>query len=359
LSHDRPSDELRERSYPPPYPDGWYRLAAANDLRPGALRYLECLGQQLVLFRSDDDEVVHAMAAFCPHLGANLAGGCVKDGRVECPFHCWQIAGNGEIVSIPYAKRLPTSFRQRTWPVREQHGQIFFYHRGGTGADTSAPPPYDPPRIADIDEGRLVPRGTHDGGIVHMHLLEFAENSVDFQHFSPLHGRMFVPWTRMTIPGVKIVHDAKWQVATDPAMQHIAYFRNESVLEVFGHRIARTRASAVITFYGPAGIVAFRFTLPDLGDILMFQMHLPVAPMMQKVDFAWFAAPKIPRALVSYVVGSWISQWRNDIAIWENKIHRPKPLLVAEDGPIHRLRKWFSQFYPDGAAPSTTAQVGR
>lgn len=346
----RPSSDMRELSYPPPYPDGWYRLAASKDLARGGLRYLECLGQQLLLYRSDDDETVHAMAAFCPHLGANLAGGCVKGGRVECPFHCWQIAADGEVVSIPYAKRLPTSFRQRTWPICEQHGQIFFYHRGGAGADTSAAAPYELPRIPDIDDGRLVPRGTHDGGIVHMHLLEFAENSVDFQHFAPLHGRMFIPWTRVTVPGIKIVHDAKWEIATDPAMQHIAYFKNNSVLEILGRRVERTRASALITFYGPAGVVTFRFMIPDVGEIVMFQTHLPIAPMMQKVDFTWFASPKIPRALVSYVVGSWVSQWRNDIAIWENKIHRPKPLLVAEDGPIHRLRRWFSQFYPEGAA---------
>jgi cholesterol 7-desaturase len=97
-------------------------------------------------------------------------------------------------------------------------------------------------------------------------------------------------------------------------------------------------------------VVTFRFTIPDVGEILMFQTHLPIAPMMQKVNFHWFAEPRIPRLLVSYVVGNWVSQWRNDLAIWENKIHRPKPLLVQEDGPIHRLRRWFAQFYPDSAA---------
>jgi len=31
----RTSDAVRLASYPPPYPDGWYRLLETDDLRPG------------------------------------------------------------------------------------------------------------------------------------------------------------------------------------------------------------------------------------------------------------------------------------------------------------------------------------
>ena len=75
----RPSNSVREQSYPPPYPDGWYRVAGSHELKPGAVLYRECLGTQMVVYRADDGSGrVHAMGAFCPHLGANLAGGCVK-----------------------------------------------------------------------------------------------------------------------------------------------------------------------------------------------------------------------------------------------------------------------------------------
>ena len=337
---------MREQTYPAPYPDGWYRVALSSDLRRGDRRYVECLGQQILVYRSDIDDGVHAMAAFCPHLGANLADGCIKAGRVQCPFHGWELASDGQVAHIPYAKRLPVRLRQPTWPVYERYGQIFVYHRGGAGVDTSEAPPYEFLKIADIDDGRLVFRGKHHAGIVRMHLLEFAENSVDFAHFSPLHGKMFVPWTRLVVPGVVVEHDALWELETDPARSHIAYFKNNAVLKVRGKYIERTRARAMITFLGPAGVVTFRFTIPGMGEILMFQTHLPRAPLEQEVDFHWFAEPKIPRLLVSYVVGNWVSQWRNDVDIWENKIHRERPTLVQEDGPILRLRRWFSQFYP-------------
>lgn len=346
---------MRERSYPSPYPDGWYRVALTADLPRGKTRYVEALGRQIVLYRSDVDGRVHALAAFCPHLGANLADGCVKGGNLQCPFHGWELAGDGAIAKIPYAKRLPVRARQPTWPVCEQYGQVFLYHRGAaTGVDTGAPAPYELDRVPDIDDGRLVFRGKHDAGTVHMHLLEFAENSVDFAHFQPLHGKMFVPWTRLVVPGIEVRHEAVWELETDPARTHIAYFKNDAVLKLLGRTVERTRASALITFYGPAGVVTFRFKIPDMGEILMFQTHLPTAPLAQKVDFHWFAEKKIPRMLVSYVIGNWVSQWRNDIDVWERKIHRPRPLLVQEDGPIHRLRRWFSQFYPNGESIGAT-----
>ncbi|MCX4242035.1 Rieske 2Fe-2S domain-containing protein [Paraliomyxa miuraensis] len=337
----RPSAAVRERSYPPPFPDGWYRVAGSHELRPGAILYRECLGAQMIVYRGENGRA-QVMSAFCPHMGANLAGGCVKGDRVECPFHLWQLAPDGSVAHVPYADKLPRA-RHRIWATRERYGQIFIYHRG---AQIDAPPPYDIPSIADIDDGRMVYRGRYDAGSVHMHLLEFGENSVDFQHFSPLHGQMFVPWTRLRVPGVQIQHEADWE--DDPEHGHVVRFKNHSTLRILGKLRPETRGDSVATFWGPAGIVMFRITIPKMGDILFFQTHLPVQPLEQRVWFHWFADVKMPRWLVYYVVGNWISQWRNDLDVWENKVHLRKPLLVKGDGPIHRLRKWWKQFYPEG-----------
>lgn len=343
----RPSTALREQSYPPPYPDGWYRVAGSHELGVGKILYRECLGTQMIVFR-DEDGQVQAMGAFCPHMGANLAQGCVKGSRIQCPFHLWQLGSDGSIAHVPYTDKLPRA-RQQTWPTRECYGQVFIYHRGGVGTQTDAPPPYDMPTIPDIDDGRMVYRGRYDAGSVYMHLLEFAENSVDFQHFSPLHGKMFVPWTRVKVPGVGIQHEAAWEA--DPERDHVVRFKNRSTLRILGKLFPGTRGDSVATFWGPAGIVMFRVTIPSMGDILFFQTHLPVQPLEQQVNFHWFATATMPRWLVFYVVGNWVSQWRNDIDIWENKVHLRKPLLVKGDGPIHRLRKWYGQFYPGGSLP--------
>jgi cholesterol 7-dehydrogenase len=213
-----------------------------------------------------------------------------------------------------------------------------------TRADT--PPAYPFPRYEAVDDGRMIRRGVHDPEPVRMHLIEFAENSVDFQHFAPIHGKMTIPWTQIPIPAVRVHHDATWD--PDPDLPYVAWFRNNAVLEIFGRIREWSRATAAIRFIGPGGVVAFTFDVPDRGRILMFHTHTPLAPLSQRVRFTWFADRRIPRLLASYIVGSWVSQWQGDIAIWETKIYRPKPMLNPEDGPVHRLRRWFEQFYPAG-----------
>jgi len=335
---------MREATYPAGFPDGWYRLAASDDLRPGGIKYLECLGRQLVVYRSQDGKSVHAMSAFCPHLGANLSKGCVKGEQLQCPFHQWQLRPDGKVGLIPYSDKLPARTQQETWPIREVYGQIFMFYRGDGHVSCSTDTPYyEIPAIPEVDDGRFVYRGRHDAKTVHMHLIEFAENSVDFAHFAPVHGKMFIPWTAITVPGIDIEHVADWE--PDPEHSHLAYFKNKAVLHAFGRTLERTRASAMITFIGPGSVVTFRFKIPDVGEIVMFQTHLPVNPMEQKVDFHWFADKSVPRVLVSYVIGNWVSQWANDIDIWENKVYLDKPTLAKGDGPIHRMRKWYRQFY--------------
>jgi cholesterol 7-dehydrogenase len=335
---------MREATYPPGYPDGWYRLAASDALRPGDIKYVECLGRQLVVYRGQEGGSVHAMSAFCPHLGANLSKGCVKGEQLQCPFHRWQLRPDGKVGLIPYSDKLPARTQQETWPIREVYGQIFMFYRGdGHFSCSTDTPAYEIPAIPEVDDGRFVYRGRHDAKTVHMHLIEFAENSVDFAHFAPVHGKMFIPWTAITVPGIDIEHAADWE--PDPEHSHIAYFKNKAVLHAFGRTLERTRASAMITFIGPGSVVTFRFQIPDVGEIVMFQTHLPINPMEQKVDFHWFADKSVPRLLVSYVVGNWVSQWANDIDIWENKVYLDKPTLAKGDGPIHRMRKWYRQFY--------------
>ena len=46
---------------------------------------------------------------------------------------------------------------------------------------------------------------------VNMHVQEFCENSVDFAHFQYLHGNMMVPFTSISVPGIKIHHEASFR----------------------------------------------------------------------------------------------------------------------------------------------------
>ena len=339
------SDDLRLAGYPHPFPDGWYRLMTSKSLRRGQVRYLECLGRSLVVWRCENSDDVHAMQAFCPHLGANLRHGRVRENRIECPFHNWQFTGNGRPACVPYSDTAPTRVAAESFPVQDVHGQIFMYHRSdGARQQAGDELPYPVPRLPEVDDGSFVYRGHYDAGRVQMHIVEFVENAADFAHFMYIHERMNVPWTGIPVPGIKIEHTPGVEFPEDRPWT--MDFLDEAVLKVRGRPLERTRTRARATFTGPASIVNFRFFLPDAGEIDLCQTHLPVGPLEQQVDFHWFADRSLPRLLVWYVVGNWIAQWRHDIEIWENKAYIEHPTLCRDDGPVVRMRRWYRQFHP-------------
>lgn len=331
------------RGYPPPYPRGWYRAANSDQLNGKAAHALSALGHELIVFRGADGKAT-VKDAYCPHQGAHLGGARLEGGCVRCPFHHWKFNQDGALVDVPGLDKWPRA-RLGTWDTREVNGMVWFWF------DPAAPhsaAEYEPEDLSDVASGELAFRGEKHWGEVRMHLIEFAENSVDFQHFEPVHGQMRVPWVGWRIPGIRIHHEAHWEV--DPDRPYVTFFHDDAHLIVLGRELPRTGAKARITLFGPGGIVTFRFTLPDLGDIVMYQTHTPSAPLAQQVYFRWYADPRVPSALAWYVVGNWIAQWREDIAIWARKRYVPRPVLCALDGPVHPMRRWYAQFYEDEAA---------
>ena len=353
----RCSDDLRLASYPPPYPDGWYRLVGSKSLRRGQVRYLECLGRALVVWRSEDADDVFAMSAFCPHLGANLAEGRVCTDRIECPFHAWQFTGDGRAASVPYSDTVPSRVATESFPVQEVHGQIFMYHRGGGARQQAGDEvPYQVPRIREVDDGSFVFRGHYNAGRIGAHMIELIENAADPAHFGYLHNRMTLPWTRIAVPGVELDYEAGLEF--DDAEPHRIPLLVDTVLRILGRRIERTRSKTRVTFTGAGSIVNLRITIPGMGDIEIVQTQLPVAPLEQQVDFRWFAGRSVPRLVVWYAVGNWVSQWRNDVRIWERKAFMAPPTLCRDDGPVMRLRHWYRQSFPEPTTSRPMSSAG-
>jgi nitrite reductase/ring-hydroxylating ferredoxin subunit len=89
--------------FPFPIPNGWFIVAASDEVAPGDVVPLYYFGRDLVLFRGADG-TPFVLDAYCPHLGAHLAaGGQVEDGCIRCPFHGWKFAGEtGRCVEVPY-----------------------------------------------------------------------------------------------------------------------------------------------------------------------------------------------------------------------------------------------------------------
>jgi nitrite reductase (NADH) small subunit/3-phenylpropionate/trans-cinnamate dioxygenase ferredoxin subunit len=59
-----------------------------GDLRPGEGRAFEVGNKLVALFFVDGG--YFAIDDVCPHMGASLSEGCVKNGIVTCPWHAWR-----------------------------------------------------------------------------------------------------------------------------------------------------------------------------------------------------------------------------------------------------------------------------
>lgn len=336
----------RGKTFIAPYPNGWYKICNSVDLKAGEVKYFQYCGQHLAVYRGADSGTVQIFDAFCPHLGANMAmGGRVCGDDLVCPFHEWKFNKEGVATDIPYlptGAKIPKNAKARVHPGEERYGMIFWWFH----ADKEEPSWFIPP-MPEVDDGRAVYYGGKAPQDVNMHVQDWPENGVDFAHFPILHAEMMVPWTKYKVPFIKVHHEPEYKF--DEEQPHMSYFITKSCLGYGDKRWERTKATATIHFIGNCGVVFMTFDIPDVGRIYLVECHTPREQMVLKTDWQWFAEKHIPRALVSYVVGNWYSQWQNDLEIWENKVYKRPPIILKGDGPVNKFRRWYSQFYSESS----------
>ncbi len=81
-------DEITGATRPGDYiPPMRRKVARLADVPHGSGFLVELEGREIALFR--EGSVVRALDAVCPHRGALLAFGEVRDGIVHCPLHAW------------------------------------------------------------------------------------------------------------------------------------------------------------------------------------------------------------------------------------------------------------------------------
>ena len=154
--------------------DMWYFAALSDDLKPGALKRYELLGEPVLLGR-DKAGQAYALRDICPHRAAPLsAGRVVKDDQgaqaVECPYHGWLFRTSdgacSKIPSLVEGQGIESErIRVRRWPVAESQGMVWIFM-------TSSPdvtPDESPPVFDGVVGGRpkLVDRMYFDSHIDH------------------------------------------------------------------------------------------------------------------------------------------------------------------------------------------------
>lgn len=103
-----PSD-LREKTL--------YEFCAVQDIALGSGKAIEINGHEIAVFNHNGN--LYAIDNSCPHRGAPLHEGVLRDGKVYCPWHCFDFdIKTGECGAI---KGLDV----KTYEVKVEDGMIY------------------------------------------------------------------------------------------------------------------------------------------------------------------------------------------------------------------------------------------
>ena len=133
--------------------------------------------------------------------------------------------------------------------------------------------------------------------------------------------------------------------------KHLAWFTDYADLhwKKSGEKIDRAGGKAVVTFFGP-GFLIFKFST-EIGNMTLVKTFTPLAQLKVRMEDYVYAPKGTSSLAIKYLLGEATTQFHDDIAIWERKNYAVKPLLVKGDGPIMKMRAWYSQFYTDKNVP--------
>lgn len=312
------------------FPRGWFMVAAADDVgkKPLPVRYF---GRDAVIYRGASGRA-YMLDAYCPHMGTHLGRNTtsyvVQDGQVEgdsirCPYHGWRFGTDGRCDHIPYHDGpIPKAAAIRTWTLREHLGAVWTWHDPEGG-----PPDYELPALPEYDQAGWIRYEFDRLGILHSHPQEIVDNIVDSGHVDPIHGGRLVWWE---------TEFRAHQAIQREGNMHRSLQAQGQVLEI----------DAV--YHGPGFLLT---AMLGYSNTYILIMHTPVDDGSVKVWHALLvkSAHETPTdadvaAARDYQAAS-CKAFAQDFEVWANKRPATEILQVASDGPFHKARLWYRQFY--------------
>lgn len=157
----------------------WHAAAWSSELRdkPLARRFF---GENMVLYRQADGTPAMLLDR-CPHKGAPLSLGELKNGLLSCPYHGLTFDCSGRCVHIPSQSSIPPSAQVRAFPCVERHGLAWFWP--GDPALAQDTPLFDFPNIGAPGWHRI--EGPYT--LFPASLEDILDNLVDPAHTSFVH----------------------------------------------------------------------------------------------------------------------------------------------------------------------------
>ena len=322
--------QFPSNTLPSPFPEGWYFIGLRQAIEKAKLIEKTWMGEKVVVWCDMDGRICVA-EAFCPHLGANLgpnAGGCIRDGRLICPFHGYEFDATGQCVATPYAPP-PKTAKLRVFETQEVNGLVFaWWGIGGRGPQWSLP---------------IVPPEQDGWSNYKINTLRFpghpqdtTENVVDLAHLRYVHGYDNVnPVLEVSVEG--------------PSLE--AHFDFKRVRKVAGIANLTFDCSARVRVLG-LGYSYVQVHEQSIGmDLRLWVLATPVDGTL--IDMTLVSQVKeirnpkrmfaglgfLPTKVRAPIMNSFIASQQKDdvlqdVVIWSNKQYRSRPRLCRSDGKI-------------------------
>ncbi len=312
------------------FPRGWFMIADAAELTDTVLP-LRFFGQELALYRGAEGQAI-LHSAICPHMGTNIARNStsyvVIDGQIEgdsirCPYHGWRYGPDGICDEIPYHDGpIPGKAKLVNWRVEERYGCIWMWHDPEGGA-----PDYELPAIPEWEEQRWINWTIDHLGELDIHPQEVLDNMADAPHLGPIHGST------------------------------LKYFENEMRDHIViqrqggGHKTLAQDNTLLETdtFYTGPGILLSRLT--GFYDALMLITHTPIEDGTIKAWHALLVKSESENPSAEEVEAargfqaSSLAAFNQDFDVWRAKAPIFQIMQIKSDGPFHKVREWYRQFY--------------
>ncbi len=163
------------------FTQSWYPVCMSSELGAGQVRGMSFLDGRIVVFRGADG-IAQAVSAYCPHLGADLAAGCVVENQLRCAFHHWQFNREGLCVKLGTGDPPPQNAALFKFPTVERYGLIWVFN--------GEVPLFALPDMA-FPDSELVVKAWEYSEQFPVDPWAICANTPDLQHLSVVHGVSF------------------------------------------------------------------------------------------------------------------------------------------------------------------------
>ena len=336
---------------PSPFPEGWYFVAARRDVLKARLIQKTWMGENIVAWCDENDRIC-VSEAVCPHLGSDLgpaAGGCIRDGRLICPFHGYEFDTTGQCVATPFAPP-PKTAKLRVFETQEILGLIFAWWGIGGRAPQWSLPTDSLDRVGWTDfEIKTVRFAGHPQ--------ETTENSVDLAHLRYVHGYDNVePVQEFSVDGPRL--ETRFNFKRTRSVAGLASFTFEvsAATHIFGlgYSFVEIRERSI-------GMDMRLWVLATPVDGTLIDVSLVSQVREIRKPKRWLAGLGfLPVRWRAPIMNRFISSQQRrdvlqDVIIWSRKNYVTRPRLCRSDGKIMPFRYYCAQFYPD---PSDNGSPG-